>query len=329
MSEPQVRHFPPQTGKPSVNAYNEKSKQDERDGDGFSEERRLLEALLQVAPSLEPGRRSRYPIPLVVNQKRGQVCPLCNGREGRTVVADSGHRSWVPCECRERRLLRLKAQNAGIPSEFLDLKLPLSSDIAAFAYLDVSVDKAVQIDINQFLTQYVENLEQHMRDRRSLLLFGNNGSGKTSSSMFIALNAIRKGKSVKYITLRRFLNQKHNYSDPDAIEEAEYVRDVDVLVLDDIGKEFHGGSALRALVEMEELLRYRFSRDGITILTSNFNPFADEFEGDGVARVHHESILSLMMAHCLPVAVIITEDYRRELARRLWDGLDITSMEVY
>lgn len=328
MSEPQARHFPPQIGKPSVNVCNEKPKQDEREDGDFGEERRLLEALLQQIPDIAKKRRSRFPKPLVLNKKEGQVCRLCGGREGRTIVSESGHRHWVPCECREERILRLKAKNAGIPSEFLNMSLPLSQDIAAFAYLDITTDEATQIDINQFLSQYVENLEQHMHDRRSLLLFGNNGSGKTSSSMFVALNAIRKGKTARYITLRRFLNQKFNFSDPEAMEEVEYVRDVDVLVLDDIGKEFHGGSALRALVEMEELLRHRFSRDGITILTSNFNPFSVEFEVEGVARVHHESILSLMLANCLPLAVIITEDYRRELARRLWDGLDIASMEV-
>lgn len=259
-----------------------------------------------------------------------ETCPECHGRGGRTVVdSQTGQRVWISCVCREQRIIRLKAQNAGIPSEYLEVSLPLSDEIDAFAYLDITRDAIRQININKFLEQYVTDLDRHIRERRSVLMFGNNGSGKTSASVYIALNALRSGYSVKYITLRRFLNQKMNYSDPEALEEAERVRDVDVLVLDDIGKEFHSASSVRVLVEIEELLRHRFSRDGITILTSNFNPFSEEMMVTGsVEKVHQESILSLITAHCLCLAIIIREDYRRELGRRLWEGLNLERMGV-
>lgn len=256
------------------------------------------------------------------------TCPDCNGRGGRTVVTNKNVHVWVHCHCHLRQVFRAKLKNAGIPFEYWDFELPLVEEVEAYACLDIKKDEVAEIDINAFLESYTDKLTENMRTQKNVLLFGNNGSGKTFASVIILKEAIRRGYTAKYTTMKRYLNQKFNYKDEEAVAEAELCREVDVLLLDDIGKEFHSNSGIAALVEIEDLLRYRFTQKKITILTSNYNPFDNHPKGSSVEAVHQQSILSLLSAYCLPLYVLIGEDYRLEVGRKLWSGFDIKAMEV-
>lgn len=255
-------------------------------------------------------------------------CSLCKDTGGKSVVSGPNIRHWKRCECQVEHILKIKAKAAGIPEEFLSLELPLVDDIATYAYTDVSKQSVTQIDINKFLEQYTKDVPLQVRKRRNILLYGNNGSGKTSTSMVIALKALKAGLGVQYTTMRRYINQKLNYSNEDAVNEAERMREVDVLILDDVGKEFHPNAMSRTLMEIEELLRYRFTRNALTILTSNFSPFEWTETEETLNVTIQNSVLSLMRANCLVMAMIIENDYRNEMGKKLWEGMDISSMEV-
>ena len=104
-------------------------------------------------------------------------CPKCRDRLGWT-VQENGHRYWVHCQCRERKILEAKFRKARIPYEYWDIKLPISDTVETFAHRDVIKEEIYQIDINKFLTHYINTLPNQISTRKNLLLFGNNGSGE-------------------------------------------------------------------------------------------------------------------------------------------------------
>lgn len=257
-------------------------------------------------------------------------CSKCKDRLGWTVEED-GHRYWVHCECRERKILEAKFRKAHIPYEYWNIRLPISDTVETFAHRDVINEEVYQIDINKFLKQYIRTLPHQISTRKNLLLFGNNGSGKSMVSMIISTEAIKMGYSCLYTTMKHFLNQRFNYRDPDAAKFVDDAREVDVLVIDDMGKEFYSADE-RIYSEIEDLLRHRFGKEAITIITTNFNPIPTQSDPSGepasVVKSFISSIQSLLVANCLFLEVIIERDYRHTLGPRLWDDFDLSSMEV-
>lgn len=117
------------------------------------------------------------------------------------------------------------------------------------------------------LQAYLDRIEDNARRGIGLLLSGLNGTGKTAAAVIVAKEYKRRGATVLFVTAGDVLDYKidgHWWSDDTSYWE--WCREVDVLVLDDLGK---GGASGYEATMWDQLLRYRHQRGYVTILTTN------------------------------------------------------------
>lgn len=115
---------------------------------------------------------------------------------------------------------------------------------------------------------YIRNMDQVRERGLSLLMFGENNSGKTTLSAILAKAFIIKGLTAKVTNLRD-MTDLFTQSWKDASLKQEFdkaMRDVDLLVIDDLNKELHNKATATVL---DSVLRYRSNRHKPFIITTN------------------------------------------------------------
>jgi len=118
------------------------------------------------------------------------------------------------------------------------------------------------------LVAYMRDMDSFLDEGVGLLIWGKNGVGKTGAAVALAKEARRLGASVLFTTaegLRGSVLEKAEFDGAPFIERARYV---DVLVLDDLGKEHAGQTGFTERL-LEDLIRKRSSEMRCTIITSN------------------------------------------------------------
>mgnify|MGYP003228258040 FL=1 len=94
--------------------------------------------------------------------------------------------------------------------------------------------------VYQSLKEYSEKLV-NSKERKGLILVGNNGVGKTHLACSIANELIKNGIPIIYGTLINLLTElKNSYDSDNNISEMEIIKlyeKVDLLIIDDLGKE--------------------------------------------------------------------------------------------
>lgn len=121
--------------------------------------------------------------------------------------------------------------------------------------------------------KYLKELESFFDSGVGLFLWSNeNSTGKTSIAVTILKMALRLGKTAYFEESGRLKNaliHKDEFEDNVLIENR--IRNVDLLVLDDVGKEYRTESGFAENV-LESVLRDRSQKMKLTILTSNLQP---------------------------------------------------------
>jgi DNA replication protein DnaC len=143
-----------------------------------------------------------------------------------------------------------------------------------------------------------------------LYIWGDCNAGKSHLAAGIALAAADAGLRVSYAsvpTLLRFL--RAGFSDGSSDQRLMALQIVDVLVLDDLGAEYHrGGGYDYTDAVLFELLNARQITNRATVITSNF-PALD-----------HETRLSARIRRASREVLIETDDYLvRTKALEVWD----------
>ena len=160
---------------------------------------------------------------------------------------------------------------------------------------------------------YLENFDKVMSEGHGLLLWGDNGVGKTSAAALLAMEVRRRGKSVLFITSSEYVESvvsKYRFDEFTTI--AERAKNVDLLVIDDFGKEYRDKRGWTDRM-FEDLLRHRSARLRPVILTMNvtMDRLYAECEKSG-----QESLFQLLREIVLPVEVV-GPDRREEKQREL------------
>ena len=168
--------------------------------------------------------------------------------------------------------------------------------------------------------KYLEALPMMLDQGYGLLLWGENGVGKTSIAAVIAKETMRLGKSAFFVRAADFRDAVFSgavYDDYVTVKQR--AGEVDLLVIDDIGKE---GSDVKGTAERlyEDVVRTRSAERRALILTTNLtqDDFVEPAKGG-----YRESMVAVLTASVLPVKVSGSDLREREaerLARLLGGG---------
>lgn len=123
----------------------------------------------------------------------------------------------------------------------------------------------------QSLKDYSKKLV-NSKERKGLILVGNNGVGKTHLACSIANELIKNGMPIIYGTLINLLAELRNSYDADNnISEMEIIKlyeKVDLLIIDDLGKEKPSEWGLEKLFT---IINSRYENNLPVIITTNYN----------------------------------------------------------
>lgn len=150
-----------------------------------------------------------------------------------------------------RKLVRTDMERMNLPEEYWFVKVD-------------GVPGSVRSKVRRYMTRF----DRMYAVSAGLLLLGPEGVGKTTISAVIAKEARCRGYTVLFIRLwelREMIRARIGYNDDLTISQR--VREVDVLVLDDLREE-DASEKFFTLAEIVELIKYRRGRCKITIVTS-------------------------------------------------------------
>jgi len=157
---------------------------------------------------------------------------------------------------------------------------------------------------------YVDNIERAKKSGISLYLWGPNGSGKTLLAVSVLKAILRKGYSGQMTSLGGIIETyTDGWYNPNKKEIFnERIRNVDFLLIDDIGKEYKAKGSDIVEVAFDNLIRYRSFRNKPFILTSNIDI-------NNLSTTYGKSLASLLFGKCVSI-LVKGVDYRRVIQAR-------------
>jgi len=167
--------------------------------------------------------------------------------------------------------------------------------------------------------EYAQNLKNARKHGISLFLFGPNGSGKTLLAVSVLKEALRQGFSAQMSSLGGIIEATtagwYNSTKKEVFESK--IKNVDFLLIDDIGKEYKAKGNNLVEVAFDNLIRYRSFRNKPIIFTSNTKL-------QELNTTYGQSVSSLLIGKCIAIRVA-GDDYRKviqakELRKLLKNG---------
>lgn len=131
-------------------------------------------------------------------------------------------------------------------------------------------------DIKKTIISYVENFQDNFLNGIGLYFYSNSpGSGKTTILALVLKNIMLKGYRVYCDSLVEIKSKLKKEFDTNEVKLVEFMKNVDVLAIDDIGSEVMSNWLDEVF---KELLDHRYNKQKPTLFTSNsqidFLPFA-------------------------------------------------------
>lgn len=163
-------------------------------------------------------------------------------------------------------------------------------------------------DLNS-LKYYISKASKMYENGKGLYIHGGNGVGKTTLAILFLKHIIHNSKcSALFAPFADLviLNSRiiGGFHDKDADKSISYIKNVDFLVLDDIGKEFDNGKDYTRAT-LNSILRYRDLWNKPTIYTAN-SPL-------DVLREHYgDSNYSIMLGRSMVITSKYQNDHRKE-----------------
>jgi len=176
-------------------------------------------------------------------------------------------------------------------------------------FWESSFDAIPECEGRDVLRSYLRNIEDMLDRGEGLLLWGPNGHGKTSAAVIVMMEARRRGASALFVqaeTLRASVLDGTMFSDEKTL--LERAREVDFLVLDDLGKEHAGETGFSERL-FENLIRGRTASKRTTLVTTNLPVNPPKGGGASLKTKYIASMLEVMREAMYPV-LLRTHNWR-------------------
>lgn len=176
-------------------------------------------------------------------------------------------------------------------------------------FWESSFDAIPDCEGKDVLRSYLRNIEDMLDRGEGLLLWGPNGHGKTSAAVIVMMEARRRGASALFVqaeTLRQAALEGTMFSDEKTLMDR--AREVDFLVLDDLGKEHSGESGYTERL-FENLIRGRSANKRVTLVTTNLPVNPPSAGGASLKTKYIASMLEVMREAMYPV-LLRTHNWR-------------------
>lgn len=159
-----------------------------------------------------------------------------------------------------------------------------------FRFQDWKPDKQKDVAKAEQVARTALNLANELRQSNfNVLLFGNAGAGKTSLAIAM-MNRLAKSKTTMFVSMIEWVILKYqSFSDERASDQVyaleQMMKKVDVLVLDDLGKDSKGEAKETASRMLFDVANARTEKT--TIITTNDNPkqLGDKYDVATVSRL--------------------------------------------
>jgi DNA replication protein DnaC len=221
------------------------------------------------------------------------VCPHCDGAGYYKEAVPFGHPHFgvlFPCECR-----------------LLEKEVHAAEELFRLSNLDPFRDKTFESfnpNVPGVRPAYKRAVDFAKRPQGWLILFGNYGAGKTHLAAAIANYTLRRHFRVLFAIVPDLLDHLRSTFGPSS--EVEYdtrfetIRDVPLLILDDLGTE---NTTPWAREKLFQIINHRYNYALPTVITSNRKP--EDIEPRIFSRMCDPML-------CEEITFIDASDYRRQ-----------------
>lgn len=151
------------------------------------------------------------------------------------------------------------------------MRLPQRFWVSSFEH--IKGDMTSPDSPKRMIAGYLSNLTKMREVGAGLVLWGPNGTGKTSIGSVILKAARREGRTAMFLesaALKTIVVSKEMYDAESGITVWARAQRVDFLLLDDLGKGSHDSQGFGERL-LDELIRSRYANQRPTIITTNVN----------------------------------------------------------
>lgn len=153
------------------------------------------------------------------------------------------------------------------------------------------------------LGAYLRDWQENRRNGLGLIISGLNGTGKTCAAVVVGQEFRRRGQSVLFVSAADVRDLKFDgtwFSED--VTYWEWIREVDVLILDDLGK--GDDTSGYNQVMWDQLLRHRHDHRYVTIITTNLAISGRETKrGVGLDTALKKSTMEVLKESMLPLRI--------------------------
>lgn len=175
------------------------------------------------------------------------------------------------CACYKEHLFHLKMTKARIPKDYHPYKQVKIQGLNTIKKpYNKPLNEAKVVNLSEDIRTIFQNYEVLFKDGWNFMIEGPTGTGKTTFASILGRISLNNNKSVLFLELEELRRMWTGEElPPELIEAKKKIYTVDVLILDDLGKEFVSERSDYMLKNFDSLIRQRTSEKRMTIYTTN------------------------------------------------------------
>lgn len=175
------------------------------------------------------------------------------------------------CHCYKEHLFTLKMTKARIPKDYHTYKQVKIDGLQALKKpYNKGLSESRPVNLTQDSITIANNFDKLLANGWNFMIEGPTGTGKTTFSAILGRMALQRGKSVLFLELEELRRMWTGEElPPELVQAKKKIYTVDVLILDDLGKEFASERSDYMVKNLDSLIRQRTSEKRMSVYTTN------------------------------------------------------------